>query len=139
MGFIGILFALFFAIVLTAFFRLVFRNTGPWAGFWTFFILLFFISLAAGEWAAQRGPSVWGYYWAPGFIAAFVVGLVLAAAAPGPVVDQTKKLKNGAEDAPEEEITDLEVAVAAAVIGIFFWIVIIVLALIALAGLVIKM
>lgn len=62
MEFIGILFALFFAIMLTAVFRLAFKNTGPWGGFWIFFTLMFFISLAAGEWAAHRGPSAWGYY-----------------------------------------------------------------------------
>lgn len=35
MEFIGILFALFFAITLTAVFSLAFRNSGPWGGFWT--------------------------------------------------------------------------------------------------------
>lgn len=137
MEFIGILFALFFAIILTAVFRLVFKNTGPWAEFWAFFVLLFFVSLAAGEWAAPRGPSLWGYYWAPGLIAAFVVGLVIAAASPRSTTKQKRRLKNEVE--VEEEIREFEVGVTVVVFGVFYWILIVILALIALSGLVIKM
>ncbi|MCX2453853.1 hypothetical protein OQX61_21475 [Pedobacter sp. PLR] len=139
MEFVGILFALFFAILLTAVFRLVFRNTGSWAEFWSFFGLLFFVSFAAGEWAAPRGPSVWGYYWAPGLIAAFVVGLVIAAAAPHSTAKRTRRSKPKKEDIVEEEIREFEVGVAVGVFGTFYWILIVLLALIALSGLVIKM
>ncbi|MCX2452389.1 hypothetical protein OQX61_14030 [Pedobacter sp. PLR] len=138
MEFIGILFALFFAIMLTAVFSLAFRNTGPWGGFWTFFILLFFISLAAGEWAAQRGPSAWGYYWAPGFIAAIVVALLLAATSPDSAAERARKRAKELRNRPEGA-REAEVSVAATVLGIFFWILIVVLALIALAGVVSKM
>jgi len=138
MEFIGILFALFFAILLTAVFSLAFRKTGPWGGFWVFFILMFFISLAAGEWAARRGPSAWGYYWAPGLVAAIVVGLVLAAASPEKSGSVKKKLKQNPESGEVEELTTTEVSVAAAVFGIFFWILIVVLVLIAIGGLVSK-
>lgn len=134
MEFIGIIFALFFAIILTAIFSLPFRNTGPWGGFWVFFILLFFISLGAGEWAAPRGPSAWGYYWAPGLIAAVIFALLLAAAAPGSSSKPRKR--NLKSTAPTQEMIDEseEAIVATTVIGIFFWILIIALALIAIAG-----
>lgn len=139
MEFIGVWFSLFFAFILTTFFSLVFKNTGPWAGFWTFFVLLFFISLVVGEWAAQRGPSAFGYYWAPGFIAAFVVGLLLASTSPGSDGNGTRKLKNTGKHPPQEELREFEVAVATVVLGIFFWSLIVVLALLAIAGIVIKM
>ncbi|WP_316838446.1 hypothetical protein [Pedobacter gandavensis] len=139
MEFVGIMFALFFAIILTAFFSLVFKNTGPWAGFWTFFVLLFFVSLATGEWAAQRGPTAWGYYWAPGFIAAFLVGLLLASVSPNSDAKRTSKLKNRPEHSANEELRDFEVAVVTVVLGFFFWSLLVVLALLAIAGIVIKM
>lgn len=99
---------------------------------------MFFISLAAGEWAAHRGPSAWGYYyWLPGLVAAILVGLVLAAAVPGPsFAKEQRKLKNRPEISDEKEA---EISVAAAVLGIFFWILIVVLALIIIAGLASRM
>jgi hypothetical protein len=57
MEFVRIVFALFFAAVLTVIFNLSFNNTGRWKGFWVFFALFVFISLGAGQWAAPRGPS----------------------------------------------------------------------------------
>ena len=135
MEFIGVLFSLFFAVIITAVFSLAFRNTGPWGGFWVFFILMFFISFAAGEWAAQRGPSAWGYYWAPGLIAAIVFALVLAAASPGSH-DPRRSLKHRS-DVDTKENTGI--VVSAAVFGIFFWMLIVILALIAIAGLASRM
>lgn len=135
MEFIGILFALLFATILTAFFNLAFKNTGPWNGFWVFFILLFFIALAAGEWAAPRGPSAWGYYWAPGLIAALIFALILAAVTPGVPHSASRKPKKGTNSGdlqtPDESEEDI---VISAIMGVFFWILLSVLVLIAIAG-----
>jgi hypothetical protein len=133
MEFIGILFSLFFAIILTALFSLVFKNTGPWGGFWIFFILLFFIALGAGEWAAPRGPAIWGYYWAPGLIAAIIFALLLAAAGAASSSSENRSKSTDAEKIDEEE----EVVITT-VIGVFFWVLIGILAIIALTGLAIK-
>lgn len=138
MEFVGIFFSLFFAIILTGFFSMVLKNTGPWAGFWSFFVLLFFISFAVGEWAAQRGPSAWGYYWAPGFIAALIVGLLLASTSPSADARRKGKLKNKSE-VTSEELKEMEVTVGTAVLGVFFWVLIVALALLAIAGIMIKM
>lgn len=135
MEFIGILFSLFFAVIITVVFSLAFKNTGPWGGFWVFFILMFFISFGAGEWAAQRGPSAWGYYWAPGLIAAIVFALVLAATSPKSHGPRRNIEQRSNVDTKE----NTEVAVSAAVFGIFFWMLIVLLALIAIAGLLSKM
>jgi len=137
MEFIGILFSLFFAVIITAIFNLAFKSTGPWGGFWVFFILTFFISLGAGEWAAHRGPSAYGYYWVPGLVAAIVFALVLAAASPR--TSPLRKKNDKSHLSPEERISEEEISVAAAVLGIFFWILIVTLILIAIAGLVSKM
>lgn len=134
MEFIGILFALLFATILTAFFNLVFRNTGPWSGFWVFFILLFFIALGAGEWAAPRGPSAWGYYWVPGLVAAIILALVLAAVTPRVPYPASRKRKEVVETPEERE----EKVVIGAMVGVFFWILLSVLVLVAIAGVAIK-
>lgn len=135
MEFIGILFSLFFAVIITAIFSLALKRTGPWGGFWVFFILMFFISFGAGEWAAQRGPSAWGYYWAPGLIAAIIFALVLAATSPGSHASQRNSKHRS--DVNTKENTEVEFS--AAVFGIFFWILIVLLAVIAIAALVSKM
>jgi hypothetical protein len=129
MEFIGIFFSLFFAIMLTAIFSLAFRNTGPWRGFWVFFILLFFVALGAGEWAAPRGPAAWGYYWVPGLLAAVILSLILAAAAPS----SPRKLRRTATG-PEEDLPG-ETAATLAVIGVFFWCLIFVLLAVVISGL----
>lgn len=82
MGFVGVLFVLFFAVMLTAILRLVFRNTGPWVGFWI------------------------------------------------------KNLKNNGDVKEKEEE---EVFIATAVLGVFFWILIITLVLIVIGTLASKM
>lgn len=135
MEFIGILFSLFFAVIITVVFSLAFKNTGPWGGFWIFFILMFFISFGAGEWAAQRGPSAWGYYWAPGLIAAIVFALVLAATSPGSHAPRSNLKHRSNVDTKE----NTEVGFSTAVFGVFFWILIVLLALIAIAGLASRM
>lgn len=135
MEFIGILFSLFFAVIITVVFSLAFKNTGPWGGFWVFFILMFFISFGAGEWAAQRGPSAWGYYWAPGLIAAIVFALVLAATSPGSHAPRSNLKHRSNVDTKE----NTEVGFSTAVFGVFFWILIVLLALIAIAGLASRM
>jgi len=134
MEFIGALFAFFFAVMLTAVYKLAFRNI--LGGFWAFFILMFFISLAAGEWAAHRGPAYLGYYWLPGLIAAIVVALVIATVSTKS--DLSGKAKSGerTRKIAGKQASDQEVLVSAAVLGIFFWILIAILILVTIAGLV---
>jgi len=135
MEFIGILFALFFALIITSIFSFVVRRTGPWSGFWVFFILLFFISLGAGEWAAPRGPVAWGYYWAPGLIAALIFALVLAAATPTPRSSQRLYRKSDIKKDNTRGNEDIEDG-AAVVLDIFFWVLIVILIIAAIAGIV---
>jgi apolipoprotein N-acyltransferase len=141
MSFAGILFALLYAVVLTAIFSLAFKNTGPWGGFWIFFFLLFIVSLSAGEWAPPAGPVAWGYYWVPGLIAATTFALLLAAVTPASPVPRNK-FNNGnirknttTEKICEEEETTV---ITVAVIGTFFWVLMVVLIIAAIAGVIFR-
>jgi hypothetical protein len=136
MVFIGILFALFYAVILTAVFSLIFRNTGPWSGFWIFFFLLFFVSLGAGQWAAPLGPVAWGYYWVPGLFAAIIFALVLAAVSPAPPLSRKINNSQTGNNITTAKTGEEGAAAAVAVFGIFFWILMIILIMGAIAGLV---
>lgn len=126
MEYVGILFALFYAIVITSIFTLIFRNTGPWKGSWIFFFLIFLIALGAGEWTLPIGPAVWGYYWIPGLIAAIILALLLAAATPVSV--------SGKDITDRDKIEKDQITEETMIIGMFFWILIIILLLVALGG-----
>lgn len=108
---IAILFALIFSLI----FSLGLRKSGPWPNFGIFFLIVFLAILAGGIWITPVGPSVWGVYWAPMLVIALLTSLILAAATP----DHKPRTRTEAIKQAEEEQD------AAAVLGIFFWILII--------------
>jgi hypothetical protein len=120
--FFALLIALLVTGILTPFFR---RNAAPESSFWPPFLFIFLIMLAftwaGGVWVTPFGPTLWGGYWLPFLMVAFVVALLLAAMAPhhrrrgGPVA--------GADPARG---VDAEAAVGLA-LGAISWIVITVL------------
>jgi hypothetical protein len=79
-----IIFSLFIAIIITAIFTLFFKNTGPWGGFWIFFVIVFLVAMIAGEWTTPVGPHLYGFYWVPAVFLALVVAFIIAAATPTP-------------------------------------------------------
>jgi hypothetical protein len=82
------------------------------------FFILFFIMLAANTWLQPWGPVVVGTPW----LSLLVVGLVvclLALAVAAPI--------RGAETPPAPGAAPPEKAVAGAVFGVFFWVLILVL------------
>jgi hypothetical protein len=130
MIFVGIIFALFFAFILTVSFSFLFRNTGPWNSFWVFFFLVFLMALGTGEWAAPVGPSAWGYYWVPGLIAGIIIALALAAVKP--ISRPFRKIN------PDISETDRANEETALKIGLFVWILIILLMLLSVCGIALK-
>jgi len=116
----NIIFSFVYAVVITAVFTLIFKKNGPWDGFWLLFILVFLASVGAGHWAAPAGPSAWGFHWLPGLVAAFIFALLVAAATPDP---HQKKVDEQAE-------------VNALAVNYFFILLIIVLVILAIAGLI---
>ncbi|SDM82729.1 hypothetical protein [Pedobacter antarcticus] len=90
-----------------------------------FFLPSFFIALGAGEWVAPSGSIAWGYYWAPGLLAAITFALVIAAAAPSSPVTAKSAMAN---KTPVDLKKDEETAVAAVLtISIFFWVLVAIL------------
>lgn len=117
------------------------------AAFWPAFMFVFLIVLAVtwagGIWTAPFGPPLWGSYWLPFLIVGFVVALLIAAMIPrkrrrrrgrraagvaaSPGGPQGKLAPTGPERAEDEDEAGL-------ILGIFFWAVIMVLALAILIG-----
>ena len=82
MVYVHFVFALFFAVLLSAIFALGFSRKGPWESAFLFFLLLFLISWAGGAWLAPFGPQIWGEYWLPFLLVSVVIALLLAAPVP---------------------------------------------------------
>lgn len=79
---VQVLISFFIAAMVTAIFAGFLRAAGPWKGFWVFFIIIFFVTLAASEYVTPIGPSVYGYYWIPGLLVAIIFAILLAAVTP---------------------------------------------------------
>jgi hypothetical protein len=78
----GVLFSLFYAVILTLIYTLFFRNKGPWSSFLKFFIILFLIGTVSQLWLLPVGPVAWGFNWLPGLLTAIIVALLIAAVSP---------------------------------------------------------
>lgn len=107
--------AFIFAFLFTLIFTLGLRRKGPWANFWLFFVIVFLAVLAGGLWMTPAGPAVWGVNWLPMFIIALLVSLLLAASTP---VERPRTMTEAMRRAEEEDAV-------VAVLGIFFWVMII--------------
>jgi hypothetical protein len=76
------LIALVVAMLLTVAFAAMFDATGPWSGFWAFFVVTLLVAWAAGVWVRPFGPPLWGIYWAPYLTFGLIAALIVAAATP---------------------------------------------------------
>lgn len=110
--------ALLIALVVTLVFAAVFRRVGPWYSVLAFFIIVFFASWAGGIWLPPAGPSLWGGSWLPFLVVAVIVAILLAATAP------TLPRREGREAATPDTEKEKK---AAAVFGIFFWLLLVAL------------
>lgn len=108
--------ALLMALIITVFFSNVLKHKGPWGAIWLVFITVFLSSWAGYLWINPFGPMVLGVSIAPIFVVGLIFAFILAAVS----VPQRRTVQNLSikEDVPE----DTKVA-----IGIFFWIVLIIL------------
>jgi len=117
MFFLHFLYALFFALVLTAAFFALFRTKGPWSSIVLFFLVIFLAAWAGGAWLAPFGPGLWGISFLPFLLVGLVFALLLAAAAPSEEEDSTVELVD-----PKEIREEKTTAVRA--LGLFFWVLI---------------
>lgn len=116
--FFDFLSALIIALLIAAVFSGLGRQ-GPWASFWILFLILFLAAWAGGIWVQPMGPPVWGLYWIPFLCVALLFALILAAATP----PRRPPGATGGENVREDT------SGAALALEAFFWIWVIVLAL----------
>jgi hypothetical protein len=123
----GIIFTTAIAIIVGIFFYYVFRTSGPWGSLWTFILVLVLAGLATTAWITPYGPLFYDFAWVPTFFFVLFFALLLTAATP------TAKSKP-----PKEELepADLETSSAFAVLGAFFYIMIILLLAVLIIGIV---
>lgn len=120
MVFADFLFVIAIAVLLTTIFGGGFRRTGPWEGWWRFFIIMLLVGWVAALWAQPLGPQLWGVYWLPMFWLALLFALLLAAVTPPP--------RRPRESTAREAEPAVETAAAAAtVMGGLLWILLIAL------------
>lgn len=115
------------------------RHADAWAGGFFVFLVLFFAIWAVASWFEPYGPVLWGVYWVPFVWIGLIVALVLvAASAPTRArrgvdrhVDRTRVDRTTPpRESPGEPSEDYSAAtVAGTIFGVFFWILIIFLAI----------
>ena len=95
MFFIDLMIVFVIALVLSLLFAgpFAWRRPGQrvfWGNAFFLFLVFFFISWAGGVWLPPFGPVLWGVYWAPFVLTAFIVGLLLLALIP-PRLPRTRR------------------------------------------------
>ncbi len=117
MTFLEVLLTILGAVVVGAIFYYALKATGPWGSFWTFFLILILVGLAAEAWITPIGPVYGGVAWASTLFVIILFALLLAAASP-PRYNRTADIR---ETTATEPVTREEEKTAAA-LGVFFWI-----------------
>ncbi|NBC81876.1 MAG: hypothetical protein GVY19_00700 [Bacteroidetes bacterium] len=126
MNLLNIIYIISIACIATLIFYYGFKIRGPWGSFWTFFLVLFLAIWGFDAWIEPRGPENYKVYWFPPLIVGVIIALILAAATP--------KLTREVElDKPKKQETDNETTKMA--IGTIYWMLIMVLLVVALSGL----
>lgn len=87
MFFIDLMIVFVIAVILSLLFAgpFAWRRPGQevfWGNAFFLFLVFFFISWAGGVWLSPFGPVLWGAYWAPFVLIAFILGLLLLALVP---------------------------------------------------------
>lgn len=146
---ISLLFAVFYAIIMTSLLVTLFGSVRNWRSSWPLFVIILFGVLAAAIWITPVGPAIWGYYWLPGLLVAVIFALLLAAALPGRKSGKEKKEENresekkvnhspGYHRSPAAEspkgVYRGDETIGNVMLGGVLWIVIVVLSLIVMAG-----
>ncbi|HKK93457.1 MAG TPA: hypothetical protein VJ925_08470 [Longimicrobiales bacterium] len=94
---------------------------GSWSGVFWFFLIVFLGAWAVGAWTTPIGPVVSGVAWVPFLFGALVFGFLLAG-----LSEPRPRVVTPAEAAAETE--------AQAIVGAFFWILVILLAVAIIVG-----
>lgn len=113
------------ALLIGLIFYYGFKSRGPWGSFWTFFLVIFFGIWIAALWVNPVGPIYWGVAWLDLIFVGILLALILAAASP---------LKKKDFEDPEAKVTTERYNHTGAVVGAFFWIMLLFFVLAVIAG-----
>lgn len=111
MFFWDLLVAIVVGFFLAVIFSFVFRRTGPWAGFLSFFLIVFLAAWAGGVWITPIGPAVFGVYWFPFLFVGLLFAFLLAAAIPS---RPPRSIKEAEKQIEQRETVET-------VFDVFFW------------------
>jgi hypothetical protein len=125
----SIMYAVLVAFGISALFTFGLRVRGPWGSFWTFFIVLFLIVWAADVWITPIGPFWAGIYWFPPLAVGLLIALLLAASTP---------TASNQEFREQPETPKVKEESASIALGMFFWIVLVLLIAAVVTGIFIK-
>ncbi len=117
MTLLEVLLVIALAVLVGSIFYYIFKTTGPWGSFWAFILTLILAGIAAEAWIPDAGPVFYDVAWIPTLFVILLFGLLLAAASPP---RRDVETQNAAAETPVE-------SKEAAVLGVFFWIFMIVL------------
>jgi hypothetical protein len=120
MFFVHFLFALLIALLLTALFMAGFRLRSPWGLLW-FFVIILLASWAGGVWFTPFGPASWATGWLPFLLVGLIAALLIAAATLPEREESTVELV-------DTERRRAERKAAKRALGIFFWVLVVLLA-----------
>ncbi len=130
MGFVEIVIVFFIALAIASLFFYGFRSRGPWGAFWVFLLILFLSAWVGRLWLTPAGPVLWGFAWLPVMFFVLIIALAIAVASPR---EEDRTVDYEPETGTEIRESDRGVA---AVFGVFFWTLLIVLIVAVIAGLI---
>jgi hypothetical protein len=116
MFFADFLFALVIGLLLTMVFVALFDTRGPWDIWWIFLLLVFMAAWAGGVWITPFGPTLFEVAWLPFLFVGLIFALLLAAIPPV----RPRTYGEAVAEARAEEA-------AATALGVFFWVLIVVM------------
>lgn len=110
----GLFAAALIALILTVVSVFFLGKRGPWGSMWTFFLVLFLTLSVVSIYVAPIGPVYWGIAWIPIVVAGLIVTILLIAAMPHPV-------KNNSRDGNGEDDITARSDFPVTPVGRFFW------------------
>lgn len=125
--FLGLVYLVTIALLITLFFSYVLRLRGPWGSFWAFFVIVLLAAFATDFWVGPVGPYFYErVYWIPPLVVGLIIALLLAATTPSPKTRSELTL-NKNELAKGQEAT--------LALGTFFWFLFVIMLVIVIVGL----
>lgn len=124
--FLGIVYLVSIAFLITLFFSFVLRRRGPWGSYWTFFAIVLLAAFAADFWVGPVGPYFYeSVYWIPPLVVGLIIALLLAATTPSPKTRSELELQK--DEFAKGQVTKLA-------LGTFFWFLFVFMLLVVVVG-----